>query len=72
MAKTYGAINPEQLARLFEMRKDIAQTFRDQVKAKPAKQLLQREIEIWAEAAFIVRNTEFVGWNASLFEVKEI
>ncbi len=70
--KTYGAINPEQLARLFDMRKEIAERVRDSSKTKIEQLLAGREAATFGEAAYIIRNTEFVGWNDSMFKVGEI
>lgn len=70
--KTYGAINPEQLARLFEMRQEIAETKRDHVFKKSIdKARADSEAAAFREAAYIIRNTEFVGWNQSMFQVRE-
>lgn len=70
--KTYGALNPEQLANLFTMRAAIA--LRRSLIAET--KTLEREFEIerstWAEAAEIIRNTEFVGWDAASRIVEEI
>jgi len=71
-AKTYGALNPEQLASLFEMRQKIAENMRDGAKTTLDKALAGREAVCFKEAAWIVRNTEFVGWDAASRIVEEI
>lgn len=67
--KTYEALNPEQLARLFEMRADIAKRFADTDNVSKMRIAWKTEESTWREAAYIVRNTEFVGWNDSMFKV---
>lgn len=71
--KTYGALNPEQLARLFEMRQEIALTKCNSVfKTKIDKARAEAEAVAFREAAHIVRNTEFVGWTHESRIVEEI
>jgi len=55
--KSYGAISPVQIIDLFEIRAKLALFDGEQ------PTLAEREAKVWREAADLLRNTEFVGWN---------
>ena len=57
--KTYGAVSPEQIIELFEMKAKIAlMSASEQLKVSA-----EVEARTWREAADLLRRTEFVGWN---------
>lgn len=63
MTKTYGAINPQQIIDLFEMRAKIAGGAANHATTQKDNALHTREAATWRTAADILRNTEFVGWT---------
>jgi hypothetical protein len=56
--KSYGAISPDQIIELFEMRARLCDLMANSV--NPAH---KAEASVWKEAADILRRTEFVGWK---------
>ena len=63
MTKTYGAINPQQIISLFEMRAKIADTQANAAHQQRSAAQWKTEAATWTAAADILANTEFVGWT---------
>ena len=58
--KSYGAISPEQIIELFEMRAKLCELMGNSVSPT-----YKTEATVWREAADLLRRTEFVGWKVT-------
>lgn len=63
MTKLYRVTSPQEIIDHFERRAEYARNNANQCREKQRKTPLIIEANTWKEAASILRDTEFVGWE---------